>query len=128
MRFPVPDRSTVGATARTPPTAGYAAASNPARRITGLPARLSTAPVPSHCLQVLRLQRKLGELHSGDYNALRRAYDSLCQHVTALEEEARGMVGQLSDFETAAVPPELVAKEVGRSGGSASCRLGTRGS
>lgn len=66
--------------------------------------------------EVLRLQRKLGELHSGDYNALRRAYDSLCQHVTALEEEARGMVGQLSDFETAAVPPELVAKELGVAG------------
>ncbi|KAL4430577.1 hypothetical protein ABPG77_005817 [Micractinium sp. CCAP 211/92] len=66
--------------------------------------------------EVLRLQYKLGELHGGDYNALRRAYDSLCQHVSALEEEARGMVGQLSDFETAAVPPELVAKELGVAG------------
>lgn len=78
---------------------------------------MPTWPATPPCQQVLRLQYKLGELHGGDYNALRRAYDSLCQHVSALEEEARGMVGQLSDFETAAVPPELVAKEVGGAGG-----------
>jgi hypothetical protein len=65
-------------------------------------------------VQVLRLQRKLGELHATDLNALRRAYVTLCQHVEALEGEARGMAAALREFETEVVPPELVAKEVGR--------------
>jgi hypothetical protein len=65
---------------------------------------------------VLRLQRKLGELHGGDLNALRRAYASLSQHVAALEEEARGMVAELAAFETQFIPPELVAQEVGVQG------------
>lgn len=79
--------------------------------------RHSLPTQPGCCLptpvQVLRLQRKLGQIHDGDYNALRRAYTSLCQHVSALEQEAEGMVAQLKGFETAVVPPELVAKEVG---------------
>ncbi|KAL4436936.1 hypothetical protein ABPG75_004075 [Micractinium tetrahymenae] len=86
----------------------------------GEPSSTQEQPYASRVLEledeVLRLQHKLGELHTGDYNALRRAYDSLCQHVSALEDEARGMVGQLHDFETAAVPPELVAKELGVAG------------
>lgn len=102
-------RSLCGAAARAPPVAGRR------RQRPPLPTHPPRLP-PPRCLQVLRLQHKLGELHSGDYNALRRAYDALCQHVSALEEEAHGMVGQLGDFETAAVPPELVAKEVGGMG------------
>lgn len=41
----------------------------------------------SVALQVHRLHRKLERFHVSDYNALRRAYRSLAQHVTALEEE-----------------------------------------
>lgn len=63
--------------------------------------------------EIERLQRKLGDLHATDVNALRRAYRSLAQHVDALEHESAGMVEQMQEFETAVLPPELVARELG---------------
>lgn len=63
--------------------------------------------------EVLRLHRKLEEYHVSDYNSLRRAYVTLSQHVAALEQEARNMTADLERFETQAVPPQLVAQEVG---------------
>ena len=60
-----------------------------------------------------RLQRQLGELHTTDVNALRRAYAALSQHVTSLEEETRGLVQDLLGFETEPVGPENVADELG---------------
>lgn len=63
--------------------------------------------------EVAHLQSKLGELHGSDLTAVRRAYRTLCQHVAALEEESAGMVAGLEEIETQAVPPELVAKELG---------------
>lgn len=45
--------------------------------------------------------------------ACRRAYATLSQHVAALEQEARNMTADLARFETQAVPPQLVAQEVG---------------
>ena len=71
-----------------------AAAANPAINAAAA-APLLRVPPPGQTCQVLRLQRKLGELHTGDFNALRRAYTSLCQHVVALEEEAKGMVADM---------------------------------
>eukprot|EP00887_Chlorella_sp_A99_P008114 scaffold12.g8114.t1 len=59
------------------------------------------------------LQRKLGRLHCTDVNALRRAYKSVSQHIDALEQESAGMVEALREFETAILPPELVAHELG---------------
>lgn len=49
--------------------------------------------------------------------ACRRAYATLSQHVAALEQEARNMTADLARFETQAVPPQLVAQEVGGWGG-----------
>jgi hypothetical protein len=46
------------------------------------PERCSTA-------QVARLERELGDVHSADYNTLRRAYVSLVQHFRALQVEAQ---------------------------------------
>ena len=60
-----------------------------------------------------RLQRQLGELHATDANALRRAFASMCQHVTSLEVETRGLVADLEGFETETIVPDNVADELG---------------
>ena len=67
---------------------------------------------PTACLQVDRLQRRLGELHGGDYNSLRRAYTTLCQHVAALEAEAAGVGADCAALEVEPFSREVVAKEV----------------
>lgn len=64
-------------------------------------------------MQLERLQRRLGELHATDLNALRRAYRSLCQHVSALEGEAQGLGAAVEILETELVSPEYVASQLG---------------
>lgn len=43
----------------------------------------------THCMQVQRLQRELGDTHASDYKTLKRAYVSLVQHFRALQVEAQ---------------------------------------
>ncbi len=69
-------------------------------------------PLSSNYSQMESLRLRLGELHCTDVNALRRAYKTLCQHVEALDQEARGMLEELQSMETEVLTPEVVASEV----------------
>ena len=61
------------------------------------------------------LQGKLGDLHGTDLVALRRAYTTLSQHVSALEGEWDGALTKVDRIQTTVVSPEFVAQEVGHS-------------
>lgn len=65
--------------------------------------------------QVETLQGKLGDLHGTDLVALRRAYTTLSQHVSALEGEWDGALTKVDRIQTTVVSPEFVAQEVGHS-------------
>ena len=64
-------------------------------------------------MQVETLQGKLGDLHGTDLVALRRAYTTLSQHVSALEGEWDGALTKVDRIQTTVVSPEFVAQEVG---------------
>ena len=59
------------------------------------------AQVAALLQQVALLERRLGDLHTTDLNALKRAYASLTQHVSALALEAAPVAGAIAEFETA---------------------------
>lgn len=40
-------------------------------------------------MQVFRLEQRLADVHAADVNALDRAHKTLCQHVDALESDAK---------------------------------------
>ncbi len=73
----------------TQPALGLVSQTRTRRAITSkLQGRCETVRV-SFIIQVQRLQQQLGNVHSADYNTLKRAYVSLVQHFRALQIEAQ---------------------------------------
>mmetsp|Transcript_13238 Transcript_13238/g.40097 ORF Transcript_13238/g.40097 Transcript_13238/m.40097 type:complete len:301 (+) Transcript_13238:224-1126(+) len=66
--------------------------------------------------EVERLQRKLGDVHDGDYNALARAYRSLVQHIQALQMEAQMMKKHIDALDVEVMNPDEVCSELGAVG------------
>lgn len=68
--------------------------------------------VASLSAEIARLKRELGDLHGTDTVALRRAYKSLAQHVTALQEDCKKVAGNIHNLQEELLKSSDIAQAV----------------